>query len=566
MVQNFRNGLILTGLFSALVLSTNRTAIAESGENQQPIAVLSVASVKSWLDNVAYYGEVAGIADWSNQIRMMFDIFLTGVDRTKPWGVAVHTDGNAFYPLGFVPVSDANTFLEALKQHLGPQQIVDGGVIQISVGPVTLFLKPHGNWIYVGRTAEGLAHLRDDPLSLLGGLNNQYDVAVRTYPNNIPALYRQMALGWINMGIQGEMPQLGDTEGEEVALQHKLVASSRKQFETLLNETETITFGIEVDQDASNTVIDFAMTALPGTPTAERMAAVRQAVSEFSGFLLPKSAVNVHFNFPLAEDDVVQTIAMLKSLKIRVLDELARDTELTDESAREEAKAVLASLFDVAVQTIAQGRMEGGGGIVTADSESLTFAVGGFLERGADLENSVKQLVELAEREQEVYDVHWKADLHRDIVIHTLHVNLTDESWQDVLGSDFEVVLGIGEQSGYLAVGENGTGLLKQVIDHSHNEWEQPQLPSQIKISLLPLLKFFQSMENDNLLLSSVLVSLSEVGDMDQISIETHPLKQGAVSRITLEDGALRVIANLVQSMSLPHFGDVPADFSNDTQ
>ena len=67
-----------------------------------------MASFERLLANIAFLGNLAGTPDLDKNIDDMLKLFtqgqgLNGLDRTRPWGIALSTDGSSFQPLIFFP-------------------------------------------------------------------------------------------------------------------------------------------------------------------------------------------------------------------------------------------------------------------------------------------------------------------------------------------------------------------------------------------------------------------------------------------------------------------------------
>ena len=94
---------------SILVVSslvTGATPAVAEDVGDQPVAIISVAGIDKLVANSVYLTKIAGVAPVGEQVVQQMTMFTKGVDKTRPWGVVVTTDGGNFKPIGFVPVSD----------------------------------------------------------------------------------------------------------------------------------------------------------------------------------------------------------------------------------------------------------------------------------------------------------------------------------------------------------------------------------------------------------------------------------------------------------------------------
>ena len=118
---------------------------------------------------------------------------------------------------------------------------------------------------------------------------------------------------------------------------------------------------------------------------------------------------------------------------------------------------------------------------------------------------------------------------------------MPDAEAREIVGDEVDVVVGIGETSGYLAVGNNAADLLRKVIDDSAASAGNKVPPGQLNVALRPILAFAAAVD-DNPMTSLMLAEVEKLEGRDHISIRSIPIPNGAVSRIEIEEGVLRAI------------------------
>ena len=532
-------------LVTAVTLLAPRIAAAQAGAAGKPVAVVSIGPVDSLLADITYVTATAGTPDVGKMVAQMIEPVAQGLDRAKPAGVIVTADDQGFYPLGFVPVKDLAAMLKQLEPQIGPAKDAGGGVFEIA-GPVPIFVKHQTGYAYIGQTVESLGQLPQDPLPLLGGLNNEYDIAVRGNVRNVPEPYRQMALQQLKQGVELGMQRLPDEDEDQYQMRRNLVQSQVAQMNALVNETDQVTLGWSIDADAKKIFLDTSLTAVPGTKTAERIAMMADVKSEFTGFLIDSAAMTMNFAGKIPQEEIDQTVAMLQTVRANAIKEIENDDDLPNDEARATATELIGSLFDLITETLKSGKMDGGAAVLLAPKAPL-FMAGGYVADGSQLETALKKVVELAKQEQEIPDVKFDADQHAGVRFHTMSMPLPEAGdVGDAFGENLDVAVGIGEKSAYFAVGQDGVARLKEVIDQSAAAAGNSVPPFQISLSLEPIMAFAQSID-DNPIVSTIADALKQAQGKDHILIHAKTIPNGVTYRLEVEEGVVKAVGQAIQ-------------------
>src|SRR5262249_29372481 len=115
-----------------VALSASELPIAAAAEDMQSIAVLSFAGYDRFVAAFTTLGETAKYATLPAAIggflrRRTGIESLEGLDRSRPMGVVVVTDGLAVVPIAFVPVADGEKLLRSLEKLIAkPEKLGEG--------------------------------------------------------------------------------------------------------------------------------------------------------------------------------------------------------------------------------------------------------------------------------------------------------------------------------------------------------------------------------------------------------------------------------------------------------
>ena len=543
---------LLSALAVALLLSTAGQSLAQ--DMSKPILTVSLSGYKEIKSDLDFIGTLSGNPGMSKSLEGALAMFtqgqgLAGLDETRPWGVVIGFDGVQPQVLAFIPVKDMKKLLGALSGLIGEAHEANG-VTKIQAGPMPLFLKEVEGWAFISQNPEGLAKAPKDPTKLLGGLDKQYDVAIRLGVQNIPEAFRQLAIDQIKLGVEGGLDQLPNETDEQYETRSKLTEKQMDALATMINELNDVTLGFSIDQQGRKTFFDFSMTAIAGSKTAKQFASSGSKGSKLAGFVMPDAVASLHINStsePGAED-LDQFAAMFKNLRAQVENEIDKEGGLGDEKVKGVVKGVVAEVMDVVEATVKKGRMNGGAVVVGEGPFSLV--AGGFVADGSKLEDAVKKLVELAKKEPDFPEVKINAETYKDLRFHTVAIPIPDDEDQSeilgkALGDPVQAVAAFGKESAFVGAGPKAIETIKQVLDKSAESSDDTLPPVQLTVSLGPILKFAAKQHTDNLLLSSLAEGLKS--GKDHVRFTLKLIENGMSMRLEAEEGVLTLIGTAMK-------------------
>ncbi len=516
--------------------------LAAMAQDLKPVAVVSIASVEETLADIGYITSIAGMEDAGKTARLFGSALTAGMDKKRPAGLYIVPKDGDFHGIAFVPVSDLKQLLEIHKEYVGEARDAGGGILEVGMGR-SAFIKEQNGWAFVAESSDHLTGLPDDPLKLLGDLPKQYNIAVKILVQNVPQELRQTALDEIKFGLERGLDQPGANVDREAL--ERTAKSSLKQIEQLMNEADEVTLGWAVDAAGKRTHIDLNITAKEGSELARQMALNAESKSAFTGVLLPEASVTMNATAKLAESDIAQVEAAFQTGREQLSKQIDDDPNLTPEQ-RTVAKDVLGKLLDVFQQTAKSGKIDLGFALVL-EPKSIGIVAGGYVADGPAFEKAVKQVVELAKNEPDFPKVQFNAGTHGSVTLHKASVPVPDREPEarELLGEKLDIILGIGAKSVYISAGKNAESLLKKVIDQSAQSAEKPVPAMQLNVSVLPILKFMASVD-ENPMLPGLIASLEKAGN-DKVLITSQGSARGSSMRIEVQEGLLRLIGEAVK-------------------
>lgn len=542
------------GLVWMLVLAfcLGMVGLAPAQDSGKPLAVVSYAGYDRAMKTLEFVGQLAGKPDLATGLEQMLKMMtggqgLQGLDPKRPWGLVVRTEGTQIDGYAFFPVTDLKQLLAGLTPLVGPATEA-GGVYKIERGAQTFFVKKQGAWAFAAGKESELVRLPDDPAKLLGDLPKDYLWAARLFVANLPAELRDMIVSRVQMIAQTAVEQV---QGPDQELARSQLQQTLNRLEQAVKELDQVTVGLEIDRQARKAHLDIQVTAKAGTKTAKEMTPAGPSKTDFAGFLDPKGTVKANWSAlaatPPTAADINKQIDAARKQAISQLESAG----LPEEDLKT-AKQILDDMLDVARQTILSGRMDGGL-IALLDPKSATLVSGGRIAGGAKLDAALKRLAELATKSipDAAGMLKMNAGTLAGMQLHTASVPLPPdvENRQQVVklvGENLEVVVAVGDDSAYLALGRNAMAELKKVVEQSQAERGKPVQPFQLSVALVPLSKFLSGIGGPDMQQNWIRIhgQIKGLAGKDALRLTASPIQHGIQVRLEAEEGVLKAAAS----------------------
>jgi hypothetical protein len=539
----------------AVVLGTAICARAQDdAPEMKPVAVISFSGYAELKRDLEYLGETSGNPDMVKQLEGLLTFFtqgqgLAGLDQDKPWGAAAALPEGGFGApnlLVFLPVTDVQKLLGALAQLTGEPVDKGDGILEIKKDANSVYVKEQDGWAYVAQMPDALGKLPADPMKLLGGLNEQYDLALRLNIQNVPQALRDFAVDAMKQQVERSLQQAQENaDDDDVQLQPQIARHQVEMLGKAINEFDAITLGWSIDSEGKRALIDLNMTAIEGSDTAKQLASVSNSASKFAGFLMPEALLTAHINSVAQESDIEQSLTMLGQLRTHIMDSIDEDEDLPDEEAKDLVKELVGEALEVAEATVKNGRFNGG--LTVTGEGPLTIVAGGMVADGEKLEEVAKKFIKLAENEPDVPEVKLNVDEHKGVKFHTATIPLPDdedgEKAKQIFGEEALVTVGFGPDSFYVALGDDGLETIKAVMDKSAEGASEELPPLEISLALAPLMKLAAQQDDANPGVAMIAESLKE-GGADHLKITVRPIENGVQYEIEGEEGIIKLIGS----------------------
>jgi len=539
--------LAATGLFFSA-----SSANAQQGGEMKPVAVVTLSGYDALIEDVGFIGSLAGQPGAPQQLEFMIALAtknqgLAGFDKARPIGVVVLSDGASLSGGLCLPVTDFVQLLGTLEALGATSEEHSEGVLKIGTPQgQDLFAREINGWAFFVPAEAMLAALPDNPIGLFAPLTKEYDLGIRAYVQNIPPMFRQMAITQLQAGMEANMKPLPSESDEAFQARKEMTEAQMKQMEQMINDLDEVTIGLAIDSKQKRTFLDVTYTAVAGSELATKISQYSDAKTNYAGFSQPDAAFMALFSQKVTEADVVQTKQVFAALRKQVETAIDEEADLPSDEARGVMKSAMNDFFDAFLSTVEAGALDGGA-VLNLGPDAATFVAGGFVADPSKVESGLKKLVELAKEDPNFPGLQWNSDQHANIRFHTMSVPVPGggEGPRQLFGETLEVAIGIGQKSVYFAAGRDCLAATKSIIDRSAASPGQSVSPMEITLALGPVMDFAASLpqaESQPVLKAISKMLSNESEGRDHVRIVVQPVTGGLRTRFEMEEGVLKAI------------------------
>jgi hypothetical protein len=528
----------------------------------KPVVFATLSGYDALKKDINFLGSLAGQPELASQFEPFILGFTQGLEKNKPLGVLIQSDGMNFGGAICVPIKDLATFVANLKAFGVTTAEVGPGITQITANGQTLFGKNEGGWTFLSMMPQMLEGLPADPGAAFKSLTDEYDLGIRAHVQNIPEPYRQMAIQQVKAGIDAGMKKMPEETEEQFQARKAMATAQFEQIQRMINEIDQFTFGLSIDSEQQRTFMDFVYTAVAGSQLADQLKTLSNPKTNFAGFFQPEATGMMMVASQVNESDKAQTKQMVEALRAQMSTAIDDENDIPSDAAKEAVKAACNDFIDALVATVEAGTMDFGA-VANVSPEGLTIVSGGFIGDAAKVESGLKKLAEAGKEQPDMPTINWGAENHAGVTFHTLSVPVPsqEEEHRKLFGDAIDIAVGIGEKSVYFAMGKDNLAAVKKVIDESAANPGKAVAPMELSVSVGQILNTVAAFKPEDAALQMVANTLkSEAEGRDHVRILAQPVENGLRTRFEVEEGVMRAIGVAVKAQQTQAMGHaVPA-------
>ena len=402
-MKMFKQATLIAAIVLGLILPQMQVEAQTAAE--KPMAIVAINNYNDLSKDLVYLLDLVGGPGTGQLMELQGATFAEMLDTTKPIGVVVQPDGILGYKmLAFIPMNNVNTLLQMLAGFGIIAESTPEGLTKIDAGLTPIYIKQGTGWAFVSNTKEALATPPAAPAALLGGLEEQYDVAIQGNIDAIPEVFKQLMMSQIEVGMQQSIQQPLPNESEDAFEARRAIAQQgMEDVQKMINELESITVGFNIDQTRQSAYLDVGITAKEGTDTAKQFT-YEDTTTELAGFLTDAAAaqMNVSSSFDAAQAEQINI--SLEALRSQAIDQLQNDPTIPSEELRALAIKAISTFMDVGKATLSTGKIDLAGSVDLTDGQ-ISVVAAAVVPQAEQLDQIVRDFVKIA-TEQDLSLIH----------------------------------------------------------------------------------------------------------------------------------------------------------------
>ncbi len=508
------------------------------GVGNEPVLVVTMGSMNKLMKDVNYLTSTMGQAQAGGMFQMMAATFTQGIDPTQPLAVLVPMVDGTPEPIAMLPTPDVNTVLDRLKAQIGPVDKLDDGTLAIAVGVNTIYIRQNPGWAVLARNRDLLAMAPIDPTQLFKGMGNDYDIAFRVRMQKVPAETRDMIVAQLRQGFEQAMAQQNNDDAEAA---RKMAENSIAQLELLIQDTDELSFGYNIDAEGKRLVIDFSFTAVAGSDLAEMYSGQKAIPSRFSYVIRRTAAAYFHQASSISPKSIEMAKSSLENGLNTIRTALAGENNLSPSDQADIAEMV-DRIGELVLNSVSEGKVDMGAMLV-ADQDQIRFVLGGFVSDGNEAAQIVKELAEKVKDEPDAPRFKFDQSKYNGVTMHVIEADVPadEDEVRKIFGETLRVHIGTADKAVYLAVGDDSEAEMKRLIDAGNQDSGAERPLAQLQFALLPILEYAQSVQ-ENDVVAAMINSLASAADRGEVRVVSDSKPNGATSQIVVGEGLLKAI------------------------
>jgi hypothetical protein len=512
-----------------------------------PVIIVNVASIDRLTTDLAYLFETIERPDITEYLVGMLAYAgdLKGVDRTRPFGMMVFIDGLSPRPtpVGFIPVSDLNDFIETLsltqaqitESTTGPNRYVISGE-----GP-EMYMQLQKDYVFIAPDEDLIGRDLPNPQSYNATLTSRYDLSVAVRISNISETVRNVFVTFLRAGTQAELQQRDGEPEAEYLIRRANGVATLEGIEQLLLEGDQILLGLDASAERRTGVLEINVDAVPGSEFAGLLANFAGTPTSFAPLLNESAPLSVSGAWKMSERDQTAARDMATGAQLAIARE---EPELGVEGGP------IDRLFDAILATIEEGQVDFFAQFATPAPQKFAVIGGLRVVGGQTLGTAIYDLLSTLQEDEDVETMELNLEVHQGVTIHRIQGRNTSPEELRIYGGRPSFYLGTSSRYVWFAYGaEDALTTLRGAIDKMATATPEERnraglAPFQVVFHVSPWLDLPQPEDPGEF--RQQFRELTEQAfetDNDTLRIESRPTETGIRFRIQVDEGFLKLMA-----------------------
>jgi hypothetical protein len=522
----------------------------------EPIAVLAVASYNDLVSDVDFVGslierpQLGAVMDGGVALITQFK-GLVGVDKTRPWGAIVQASGEADCSVCvLVPLTDFKQALSLLELYSTVASEGDHYKLTLKNSEKVRYVKQHGTWAIFAEKPESLVHCDADPSALLGRLEKEHIVGGRLFPANVPAGLRKKCISGFRKAIEKEAAKKDSQSEEEFASRKRVLDQAESCLARVFGELDQIVFVWGLDRTAGKVFADVSVIAKSGTTTAEEMGLATKSMTNLAGIRVPGAAFTATLagTIPAAQQQFAASL--IESMRVKGLLSIEKKVARANRALR---RGLLNDCDDLLQEIVENGRLDGAATVLVGP-RAATGLLASYVADGAMLDKILHTIAKAASEDHSEIAQYLKCDVEKSRSINFHKASLPIPNYANdrgrtvqLTGETLDIVIGVGKEYAYVAVGRDAMETLKKAIDGSARSGAQVVSPLEISLAAQPVTSLLAAVGKLREKPQSVIMEseLDKAPGKDHAIFVVRPISNGVQARLEIEQGLIHLFGDL---------------------
>lgn len=299
------------------------------------VAVFSFAGYDALHNSAEKIADLAGYKDSLAAFEMMI-AQIEGLDKSKPFGAVVMTDGEELIPFAFLPIADLDELQFPGIDDVKENYDAETGLFTVDRGEnLKVLLIERDGWLFVANEKIKDKIPEGDPLALLDGMEEEYLFGGCIYAENVPEELVDTFMSFLRQN----MASLDEANAASFEVLPEIV-------DYLLESVRTFSGGLAIDPATGDTHFISEWRFKDGSPMQEMLKKNVNRTTKWSDFCLKEKSVFTFVCSEIADEKQLELVRKQQAAQLENLDKTL-STVIEDENQKTEIKKVLDKFGEV---------------------------------------------------------------------------------------------------------------------------------------------------------------------------------------------------------------------------
>jgi len=495
---------------------------------------------------------------WS-VLQEYLDIFLIGIDRTRPMRVDLILGGEMERYISSFPITNMKEFRDDNLESLGIESRKRRTLYQLKGAFIGYMRHKHEYAIIAERKDEVPLDIADPREAIAPLLAAEYDLALEGYNHlegQIHQDQRRKSFADTRKELLAVLKKTKEETADDFALRKSLYDHQLDELERFFVEASRMVLGWTTDIVAQKGRLDIELDPIEGTSLEATIDNLGKSISYFANIERSENPIfSAHLNHPLDElrkTNILETITLLRT---RTNNNLNAREDVSD-AERDARKEIAEKTFGLLEAGAKQGLADGFFEVHANESDKNTIVCGFRTVDGTSVVDILKLVPKAREGQVMKLDVDSEGDvrIHKVVISGDRHANFLN-----FFGTG-DLFIGSTADAVWLSSGENALAEVKAAI--AKVAGPKPEKPSpvflDVFVKMAPWINLRNARAGDkgDVALRKLAMAAFELGD-DTFSLQLRRTDKNDVEgELVANPGILRLAGKMIADFSKENLDD----------